>query len=261
MIKSNPITTGWVTHKLENNNTKVLALFWRFWIRVFQAWGFKKGTGNPQGIWPWRPAGFDYNTSTGLGETETPVLEWKYKTLHASRLRRKEQWPHRRLSQNYLLVLEGLLWRHGSTGAHHRDGGTGSCSPGRLPWVLTLLVVTINPKMEPTDHRAHRACLSQAKKITRKGAKPHPPADNWIKALLSKALSTRARLSFSHHHTLPSGGLHKPLSLLHQRADRRRKKDHSPTVTKTKPLYSKLISMKKQKNISQMSKIKSQKHN
>ena len=27
MIKSNPITTGWVTHKLENNNTKVLALY------------------------------------------------------------------------------------------------------------------------------------------------------------------------------------------------------------------------------------------
>ena len=119
-------------------------------------------------------------------------------------------------------MLEGLLWRHGSTGAHHRDGGTGSCSPGRLPWVLTLLVVTINPKMEPTDHRAHRACLSQAKKITRKGAKPHPPADNWIKALLSKALSTRAGSSYSHNQSLPLGSLYKPLSLLlRQRADRR----------------------------------------
>ena len=31
MIKSNPIHTRWVTHRLENNNTKeVLALLWRF---------------------------------------------------------------------------------------------------------------------------------------------------------------------------------------------------------------------------------------
>ena len=38
--------------------------------------------GNPQGIWPWRPAGFDYKTSTGLGETKISVLEDKNKTLH-----------------------------------------------------------------------------------------------------------------------------------------------------------------------------------
>ena len=31
--------------------------------------------GNPHGIWPGRPAGFDYRTSIGLGETEAPVLE------------------------------------------------------------------------------------------------------------------------------------------------------------------------------------------
>jgi len=28
---------------------------------------------------------------------------------------------------------------------------------------------------------------------------PHISADNWMKALLSKTLSTRARLSFAHH--------------------------------------------------------------
>ena len=204
------------------------------------AWEYDKGTGNPQGMWPWRPAGFDYNTSTGLGETETPVLDGKYKTLHASTLRRKEQWPHRRLSQNQLLVLEGLLWRHWSTGAHHRDEGTGSCSPGRLPLVLTLLGVAINPKMEPRDHRAHRARLSQAKKTTREGVQPHPPADNWIKALLSKALSTRTRSSYSHHQSLSLGSLHKPLSLLlHQRADRR-SKNHSPRETNRKATLQKI---------------------
>ena len=30
-VKSNPILASWVTHKLENNNTKVLPQLWRFW--------------------------------------------------------------------------------------------------------------------------------------------------------------------------------------------------------------------------------------
>ena len=47
----------------------------------------------------------------------------------------------RRLSQNYLLALEGLLWRHASAGAHHWGGGT-----GRSPVVLTLLEFAINPR-------------------------------------------------------------------------------------------------------------------
>ena len=89
----------------------------------FTAWGSDKGTRNSQGIWPWSPVRFDYKTFTGLGETETPVLESTNKTLHAPRLRGKEQWLlHRRLNQNDLLVLEGLLWRRESSGAHYRDG-------------------------------------------------------------------------------------------------------------------------------------------
>ena len=35
----------------------------------FPAWGSDKGSRNPQGIWPQRPVGFTYRTSTGLGET------------------------------------------------------------------------------------------------------------------------------------------------------------------------------------------------
>ena len=45
----------------------------------FPAWGSNKGTANPQGIWPWRPTGFDYRPSRGLRETETPVLEVRHK--------------------------------------------------------------------------------------------------------------------------------------------------------------------------------------
>ena len=65
-------------------------------------------------------------------------------------------------------------------------------------------------------------------------------ADNWIKALLSKVLCTRAKLSFSQCQSLPPGSLHKLLSLSHQRADRRSKKKHSPTATKTEAIVQKV---------------------
>ena len=69
MMKSNPIPSGWMTHKLENNNTKeALPLLWTRWASQ----PIPKGTANsqiPQGIWSWRPAGLDYKTSTRLGET------------------------------------------------------------------------------------------------------------------------------------------------------------------------------------------------
>ena len=91
--------------------------------------GSDKGMRNPLGIWPWRPERFDFRISGGLGGTETPLLEGSNKTLCTPRLRGKEQWLHRRWNQSYLLVvLEGLLWRHGLAGAQHRDRGTGSSS-------------------------------------------------------------------------------------------------------------------------------------
>ena len=55
------------------------------------------------------------------------------------------------MNHTYLLVLEGLLWRHGSALAYHRDGGTGSISPGRCP--LSLLEVTINSIIQPGGGR------------------------------------------------------------------------------------------------------------
>ena len=49
----------------------------------------------------------------------------------------------------------------------------------------------------------------------REGTQPHPSTENWIKDLLSMALSIRARPRFSHQEAS-----HKPLILIHQRADR-----------------------------------------
>ena len=118
MIKSNPIPTGWMTHKLENNNAKaLLPLLWRFWIpcQASQPGGLTKGlTLKASGIWLQ-----DFHRTGGNRDSS---LGGHNKILHAPRPRGKEQWPHRRLNQSHLLVLEGLLWRCGSARAYHRDG-------------------------------------------------------------------------------------------------------------------------------------------
>ena len=66
------------------------------------------------------------------------------------------------------------------------------------------------------------------------------------------------RLNFAHLQSLPSESLHKPLSLTHQGADRRSKKNYSPTrtsrtkVQKENHSHRKLIKMKRHGIISQM---------
>ena len=77
----------------------------------FSTWRSGNRRRNSQGIRLWRLAGFDCRTLTGLGETETPLLEGTHKLACTSGPRGKEQWPHRGLNQTYLLVLEGLLQR------------------------------------------------------------------------------------------------------------------------------------------------------
>ena len=84
-------------------------------------------------------------------------------------------------------------------------------------WKVPLGVNPIGVHYLPS----HRACRPQGwvttlgQTATTEGVQLHPSPDNWIKALLNKALPTRARPSFSHCQSLPSRSLHKPLSLIH----------------------------------------------
>ena len=55
---------------------------------------------------------------------------------------------------------------------------------------------------------------------SREGTQFHPSTENWIKDLLSMLTPIRTRLSLPLSQSLPSGSFHKPLILLHQRADR-----------------------------------------
>ena len=82
--------------------------------------------------------------------------------------------------------------------------------------------------------------MASGQKANREGVKSHPSTDHWIKALLSKALPTRGRSSFSHQQSFTSRNLHKSLSLTHQRADRRSKKKLSFTAAKIKTIVQKV---------------------
>ena len=55
---------------------------------------------------------------------------------------------------------------------------------------------------------------------SRKETQLHPSTENWIKDLLSMDLTIRTRALFFLSQSLSSESFHKPLILLHQRADR-----------------------------------------
>ena len=54
----------------------------------------------------------------------------------------------------------------------------------------------------------------------REGTQPPPSTENWIKDLLSIIPLIRTRPTFPHSQSLPSRSFHKPLTLIHRRADR-----------------------------------------
>ena len=91
--------------------------------------------------------------------------------------------------------------------------------PGDLP----------DPEVEPVSLMspalAGRFFTSRAtwEPLGREGMHLHPSADNWIKALLNMALPTRARPSFSHCQSFPSGNLHNSPSLIHQKTEEARR--------------------------------------
>ena len=117
--------------QLENNNTKKFSHCCegsRHHIRL-PSLGTQQRDWESPGNLTWKSRGFDCRTSTGLGETETPLLEGTNKTLCMPGPRRKEQRPHRTLRQICLWVFGGLLQRRGFSVACPGDGS----SPGRCP--------------------------------------------------------------------------------------------------------------------------------
>ena len=185
-IKSNPITAGWVTHKLENTySTEVHPLEWRIWAQHQasqtggQQWEeefLKKQTLKASGIWlqDFDRTGVNKDSTLG-GHTQSSVRIGT---------QGKKQRPHRRLNQTYLLVLEGLLQRQGAAVAHWEVKNTGNRSSGKysLAWALPESAIS------PTKERGRLQCwVTSGQTTNREATQPHMSADKWIKVLLSSA--------------------------------------------------------------------------
>ena len=84
-------------------------------IRLHQSGELTKGLGIPRES-DLSSAGFDHKTYTGMGETDSSLGGHK-QNLAGTKIQRKGAVTPRKLNQNYMLVLEGLLWRPGSAGA------------------------------------------------------------------------------------------------------------------------------------------------
>ena len=207
-IKSNPITAGWwltnwrtlipqkSTHWREGSEPHVRLpnLEVRQWEEEFLEDQTLKGSG----IWlqDFDRTGGNRDSTLG-GHTQSSVL---------IRTQGKEQWPHRRLNQTYLLVLEiscrgcGWLWL---------TVGTRTLAAevlGSTPWHEPSQSLPFTP---PKSLVGSSAGSSQAKRPT--GREPSPTHQQTSGFKFYWALPRRATPSSTHHQSLPSGSLHKPL--------------------------------------------------
>ena len=117
-------------------------------------------------------------------------------------------------------VSRNLWWRCGSVVACCRVGGT-ECSRACMG------------PFEGGHHCLHYLHHSLASGQIKGREHSHPSTENWIKDLLSMAPPIRTRPSFPLSQSLPPGSFHKPLILLHQRADRMK-----TTITENEPFWS-----------------------
>ena len=116
------IPTGWMIHKLKNNNTKeVPPLLWRLWtpLQSSQPGDPSKGLRIPRKSDLEGQQHLIIRLPQDWGK-ETPVPKGTNKTLHVLRLKGEEQWLHRRLNQNYL-----LLWKVSCGGVGQQGLTTG----------------------------------------------------------------------------------------------------------------------------------------
>ena len=136
----------------------------------------------PHGIWLWQAAELEWRSSTGQGETDTPLLEsWAQGLTYPGT--QSKQWLHRSLSQPYLWFLEGLLGWQESAVAHYW-GKNINDSPGNIhqpaPLDVTILASWPGPAQQPAGSSAG---MPQAKP-PQDGDISHSSADRLPKVIL-----------------------------------------------------------------------------
>ena len=142
------------------------------------------------------------------------LLEGTDKTLYTPGPRRKEQWPHKRLSQTCLWISRSLQWRYGLTvschwvmGTEYNSLGSPGCSHKSFRRRSPLLLSPLPLPLPLPNYR--------------EGTQPDQSTENWIKDLLSMAPPIR----FPHSQALSSVSCHKLLILSHHQG--RQNENHS----------------------------------
>ena len=166
----------------------------------------------------------DFNRTGGNRDS---ILGGHTQSSVCIRTQGKEQWPHKRLNQTYLLVLEGLLQRQG--------GGCGSpWGQGHWQQKFWEVLFGVRPPKSTMSHNKEPGTLqcwvASGQTANREGTQPHLSADKQIKVLLSSAHQGNTKL-----YPPPVPPIRKLLdSLIYQRADSRSKKNYNPADCRTK---------------------------
>ena len=128
-------------------------------------------------------------TYTGLGNK---LLEVKNRTLCAPKPRKKEQWPHKRLTQ---LTRECPGVSSRDAGWWWAAAGLGAVNVAVCAWNLLKEVAII-----------FITCTIVWPLVnSREGTQPHPSTENWMKDLLSMVPPLRRRPIFPLSQSFPSG--------------------------------------------------------
>ena len=182
----------------------------------FPNWGSDKGTENPQGIWLWRLVRFDYRTfdykililgfwlhKTGEKDSwSAPTKPCTQQDPGEGNSDPTRDWP--RLACMCPGVSSGGVGRQWpATGSGH---WVGQCAGTQWNLLKEVAIIFITYTSIWSNNR--------------EGTQSCPSTENWIKDLLSMALPIRARPSFPLSQPLPSGNVHKLLSLVPQRVDK-----------------------------------------
>ena len=122
-IKSNPMSPGWVPHKLKNNyTTEALPQKWKNEPHLrLPSLEVRQQEEEPPENLPLKASVVWSQELHRPGENRNSTLGGSTQgLLHTRPWRGKKQWLYRVLGQAYLLVLEGLLWGKGAAVAHWR---------------------------------------------------------------------------------------------------------------------------------------------
>ena len=180
--------------------------------------------------------GLECRSSTGLGETETPLLEAVNKFSCVLGPRAKQLF-HRSWAQTYLWVLEGLLWGQGQWWTPQRIpisvSSPRGCHFGTENWPHpTAYRPPVLGCLRPNNQQGGNTAPTSSRQAAKFVLSQQPP----MKTHFDMAMLTRRTRLISTHQWAGTSPSHQQscrsqwTNLNHQEADTRTKKNYNPAA-------------------------------